>query len=273
MEQDPTSNSKATPLLRLLLLILLLVVIGAVFVTFIKPNFLSRYFEADTNEETYALSLSEFQEEVAQLVAEAEAQPFVFELVPSAIEEIILAAPADTATADSESYQALKPDPGMFVADDVEDDTVYAFAFKDDTYGEYINNSEHQFTLYQLHDELRQVTNHFNELYQRPVFSARAEGVEQIGSVEAAIFGGDTPSVYPSVRAVEGFLVGEIMARLEPAKASDHRIMGAEYAERGVIYGHYAVSDVEASHSLVEQYFKLLDAAQPELFSSNQATN
>lgn len=264
-EENFPSVDQKTPVSKyILILIIILIALGVVW-------FYQNYQGVISNPQP--LTDEELRAEFDRLVAEAEAKPFVFEFVPNALEVIALPAPVDTTASDFENYQTLKPAVGMFTEEDVEEDTVYAFAFGDDSYGEYINTSEHQFMLYQLHDELRYITKNLNFLHPRPVLTERIEGVEQIGTVDPALFGDETPSVYPSVRAVEGFLVAEVMSRFDQANAEKYKAMGEAFAKRGIMYGHYGASDVAAARSVVEQYFGLLDASQPDLFTRNQVSN
>jgi len=204
------------------------------------------------------LSEEDFQVEVERLVAEAETQPFVFELVPNALEVITLPPPSESTVEDTTFYQALKTPAEGKTEVDVANDTIYNFPFRDTNYGDFINNSEYQFTLYQLHDEIRQLVAYFNSQYQRQPLSQRVEGVTQIGELEEAISEqSDTAAVYPNVRSTEAFLVANILSKLDPENATKYMQIAEEMAERGIAYGHYGRSDMEASRSLVSQYLSL----------------
>ncbi len=182
----------------------------------------------------------------------------IFGILPPDLDAIVIPPPPDSVAADTAHYNSVKPAAGSVTEEDVSNDTVYNFfVIENLTYGELVNNgTDMSFKLWGYHDELRLLTKKFNDMYGRPSLSQRVGSIEGIGVIEPAIYEDETESVYPSVRAVEGFLVGEVLAALEPENAVMHREAGEAHAMRGITYGHYGLSDVEASRSLVEQYLQ-----------------
>lgn len=212
------------------------------------------------------LTDEEIQAEIDKLRDELEKQPFVFELVSDALEAIKLPPPPESSAEDAELYQAIKTQAEGVTAEDVTNDTIYNFPSPDGgLYGNYINNSEYQFVLYQLHDEIRQLIVHFNDEYKREPLSKRIEGVTQIGEIEEALFGKpETAAVYPNVRSAEAFLVGYVLSYIDPENKDMYLRIAEEHAERGIAYGHYGKSDMEASRSLVNQYLSLVFNNYPD---------
>lgn len=194
---------------------------------------------------------------------------FTFLIVPTALETITLPAPTDTTVSDQEAYDRLvnelKP---SATPEEVFNDTGYNLPYSGTTYGAYI--SENGFDeLFMIYDELAHVTQNFNNQYNRPPLKDRISGVEEMARIQPAVYGESQVSVYPSWRAVEAFMVGEILSRLDKANAQQHRNNAALMVDRGVAYGLYGQSDAEAAFSIVEQYFRLMEnqPSKPSLFS------
>ena len=197
--------------------------------------------------------------EVARMVAEAEAQPFVYTVIPNAREAITLPPPPESNDTDAASYAKQKPE-GDVAQSTVETDVAFYLPFMGTTYGEYLNELQNT-ELFQIHDELRFLTLHFNELYKRDPLSVRIEGVTELQPLESAVSGKtETHSVYPSIRAVEAYTAAAIMAQLDPENKEGHEELAEALVQRGIGYGLYGQSDADAAKDLVGQYFTLLAA-------------
>ncbi len=247
-------SSKFPTIFFFVVVVILVVPILAVGVYKVYQNFYNGSQETPAEE----IILPEPEEEVSDptysLIDE------LFQPLSVDLDAIFIPPPPDSATEDAAHYKSVKPEVGTLTSDDVLNDTVYNFVIRDSTYGELINSgSDASFEMYQYHDELRDITKKYNDMYDRQPLSKRISGVEEIGAIEPAVFGDESHSVYPSVRAVEGFLVGEVLAQSDPDNAVLHREAGEAYAMRGIVYGHYGLSDVEASRLLVNQYFQIAD--------------
>ena len=193
-------------------------------------------------EETDRAKQTQMQEMIVKKVAEAEAQPFLFTLVPDAPTLITLNAPATSTEEDLKIYKTLVTSAGVIDPIDpeiVKKDIAFNLPFQGMTLGEFINKlpEEQRYKLFQMSDELRQLTTHFNELYKRPSFKDRAEGVVEV-----------TPSatVYPSLRAVEGFFAIHIMSEIDPNSSELYTEIGEDFVKRGILYGMYGSSDADA---------------------------
>lgn len=216
-------------------------------------------------------SEAEIQAELERLIAEAENTPFTFEMVTDAPSTITLPPPPESNAEDTAAYQNLKTLAEGHTDEDVANDTVYNFPVQDTIYEDFINSSEYQFTLYQMHDELRQLIVKFNNEYKREPLSKRITGVTQIGNIEEAIFEKpETAAVYPNVRSAEAFLVAGILSYLYPDQADMYQQLAQEHAERGIAYGHYGLSDLEASRSLANQYLSAFLKNHPDLTSLDE---
>jgi len=221
---EPESNSYQSTnqsMLKKPIVILILVLLGFVLV------WLYLSFKGGLNN-NQLLTEEELQAELERLVAEAEKQPFTFEEVPEAPSTITLPPPPESNAEDTAAYQNLKAAYQNLKTlaeghtdEDVANDTVYNFPVQDTIYEDFINSSEYQFTLYQMHDELRQLIVKFNNEYKREPLSKRITGVTQIGNIEEAIFEKpETAAVYPNVRSAEAFLVAGILSYLYPDQAN-----------------------------------------------------
>ncbi len=218
-----------------------------------------------TNPQTQDILRKEIIKEVArqQLLY---AEEFAYKLVPNAPTAVTLPPPGASDTEDAASYETFKVMAEGMTEDDVYFDNVYAIPYGDSFYGDFINTpSDYQFTIYQLHDELRQLVAHVNSQYQRPPLAQRISGVTQIGNIEEALFEKpETAAVYPNIRSAEAFLVAYILSELDPENENLYRQTAEAMAERGIAYGHYGRSDLEASRSLTSQYLSLFLQNNPE---------
>ena len=205
----------------------------------------------------------EFNAKIQQVVEKYKNQPFVFTLVPDALTTITLPPPPDSDASDLVSYQAVQKQLIPEMIADIDNDTMfntftlpgfkYSYLFDSN-----INQNNEKF--YQLHDEIRFLVLKFNKQYQRPPLSKRLPNVQHYGTEYPAVPGNDEIlPIYPSIRASEGFAVAELLTRLDNDNADFYQEMADDYARRGIMYGWYGQSDVEAARSLVDQYFTQFD--------------
>jgi hypothetical protein len=190
-----------------------------------------------------------------------EPQSFVYILVPNATTTITLPPPADSNTEEAEyelAVATLSEEQRLAV----DSDTMYALPFGVGTYEDFLENlpDEDRYLLYQIHDELRQLTFSFNQQYKSAPLFERYPAVVQLTSVQPVVYGEETSSVYPSIRAVEGFFISELYTRVNPTAATYTQI-AEDFAQRGIAYGLYGQGDVDAARELVAQYFDELETA------------
>ena len=99
--------------------------------------------------------------------------------------------------------------------------------------------------------------------------SERIDGVTQIGESYLTNPNDETTrAVYPNVRSTEGFLVAGVLSYLDPENTATYQKFAEDFAERGIAYGHYGRSDMEASRSLANQYLVLFFQNNPDTLSS-----
>ena len=203
----------------------------------------------------------EFNAKIQQVVEKYKNRAFVFTLVPDALTTITLPSPPDSDASDLASYQAIQKQLTPEMIANVDNDNIYtAFTLAGIQYGQFLDYNQNKEKIYQLHDEIRHLVLNFNKQYQRPPLSKRLPDIEHYGTEYPAVPGNDdVPSTYPSVRATEGFAVAELLTRMDNDNADFYQEMADDYARRGIMYGWYGQSDVEAARSLVDQYFTQFD--------------
>ena len=162
---------------------------------------------------------AQLQAEIARIKAEAEGKPFVFTAVSDALNQISPPPPPSSNDNYATVYAQLKATTTVSEAV-VQDDVVFNLAPLGISYIDYLNNLDNPSEIYQLTDELHQLTLALNEKYKRPPLAERIQGVIQIAPLDTIVAGNETPSVYPSIRAVDAFLALEIMARIDPENAA-----------------------------------------------------
>lgn len=220
--------------------------------------YLVRYQEQLARQTFEAQIEADLQAELARIDAEAATTPFAFTIVPEAPELIVIEAPADTADSDAAAYELLKPTaavPETVAAND----EAWDIPFQGTTYLEYLNNLEDPSLIFQITEELHELTLRFNKMYNRAPLSERINGVTQLAPLDTIVYGEDTVSVYPSVRAVDAYLAAEIMSRIDEPNRNTYTTTAEDIIARGIGYGLYGQSDAYAAKSLVEQYFNLYD--------------
>ena len=239
--------------LRWLLLILLtsvLVLVGTVW-----------YLTSSSPTTEQAKRDQEFNAKIQQIVEKYKNQPFVFTLVPDALTTITLPPPPDSDASDLENYQANQVELSSENIANIDNDTVLtAFTFEGFKYGYFLEFNGSKDNIYQLHDEIRHLVLHFNKQYHRQPLSDRLPDIQHYGTEHPAVPGNDdVPSTYPSVRVAEGFAVATLLTRLDVDHGEFYQAVAEDYAKRGVQYGWYGQSDIEAARSLVDQYFTQFD--------------
>lgn len=208
--------------------------------------------------------------EIARILAEANNTPFVFTAVPDAKNLISLPPPpADTAI-DAAVYEQVRATTSV-PETVVQNDVVFNLAPMGISYIDYINNLDDPSEIFQLTDELHHLTLHFNDMYKRPPLAQRIEGVIQMAQLDSILPEVETKSVYPSIRAVDAFLALEIMARIDPDNVQIYETETANLIKRGIGYGLYGQSDVDAAQSLVMQYMDLYTAPTESTASSSDS--
>lgn len=211
------------------------------------------------------------QAALEKVVAEIQAQPFVYSLVPDAPQIITVPPPPESNELDARVYAEFKSS-ATVAPSDVQNDVAFNLPFEDMTYGEYLLTLSQPSPISQVMSEVRQLTLAANKQYQRPALKERIADVTQIGELDRADYRDQTVSVYPSIRAVDAYLAGQIMATIDSEKADYYQKLAEALVARGIAYGLYGQSDADAAKALVEQYLTHYDLKQSlsaEATSSN----
>lgn len=200
--------------------------------------------------------ISKEKAEIAGIIKEAQNMAINFTAVPNAPELIDIPAPYDTSESDNKSYLQLKPT-NVVSKDTVQNDVAFNMSFMGVTYGTYLNSIENPTEIYQIIDELHELTLRLNTKFNRLPFSDRFSEVLQMGALDPIVPGSDVRSVYPSIRAVDAYLAAQIMSQIDPKNENIYLQQAEQLVSRGIGYGLYSASDAEAAALLVSQYLKL----------------
>jgi hypothetical protein len=207
-----------------------------------------------------ATTATALTEAYAQIIETAENEPFVTGLVPEAADRITLVAPAADSSGDAADYQnrvgQLSPNEKALAPFDGVNNLVFE---NGQTFTDVIDAHPAAASLYQMQDEIMYVAHDINARYARPALKDRIENVETLTTPMPDPFDQTTVLTYPSGRAVNAFMIATLMGKLDPTNAELYQSNATALAERGIAYGEYGLSDMEAARSLVEQYFALVD--------------
>ncbi len=179
-----------------------------------------------------------------------------FSLVPNARETISLPPPPDSDAEDLAYYQSIQSRLTADVRSSAGDDTMDQLQLGVGTYQEWVFGGliANPAPVIQMQQEVVKLTILAHQNYNRATPS------ERFSEVEAVVSRPEIDTVYPNLRAVGGFFAGELLSRVDAANADTYRTAGSAFAERGILYGLYSKSDLDASRSLVEQYFAGLES-------------
>ncbi len=244
MEPQQSSSTSSRGPSRLLVLLLILVAVLAIVLIMFFGRGLKKSPEAEIT--------------LPQMV-EMELE---FTVVPDAPETISLPPPPDSDAADLAYYQSVQGDITNEMRADAAFDTIEQVRFGEYLYEEWfyggiIPNPQ---VLMQMEEEIIALAMREHERHNRPTPADRWPMSEDgVDTIELLMPRPALDSVYPNLRAVGGFFAAELISLVDPDNAVAHRAAGSEFAERGILYGLYTKSDLDASHSLVEQYFAGLE--------------
>jgi len=139
-------------------------------------------------------------------------------------------------------------------------DTVNALQFDNQTpYLETLASHKSVSTLKQIEDEVLYLAHLFQTNYSRTTFKERVPAVVVHRAPLPDPVNSKVSLNYPAGRAVTIFTAGELMSRIDPNNALIYQENTKKMAERGIAYGEYSRSDLEAARELVTKYFNLVD--------------
>lgn len=211
----------------------------------------------DSVDEATAVALTD---SYTQIIQTEQTTPFVYGIVPEASNRITIDAPDSSTVRDDEDYRVRATQISPYDKALAREDSVRSLVFDSgQTFTDVIDAHPQVAQLYQMQDEIMFVAHEFNARYSRPALKERIENVDAVTVAMSSPFDSTLPLTYPAGRAVNAFTLAAIMGKLDPTNAELYTASATGLAERGIAYGEYGISDLEAAKSLVDQYFSLVD--------------
>ncbi len=114
-----------------------------------------------------------------------------------------------------------------------------------------------------LHTRIQQL----GEMYKQPVLANRITGVTAIGDIPKEY-------VYPSMRVADGYLLAAAAALFDPDHAVQYQESADDFARRGMLYGWYGQSDIDATKAYIDTYLATLSLREYLIhYSDTEQTN
>ncbi len=135
-------------------------------------------------------------------------------------------------------------------------------------------SNELQATLFQMHDEVREVARSIAEKNQAASLVTRIGESTQLLYPDLVTFPNNAvPAVYPNPFTLEAYLVTGLLARVLPDQAQYYEQRAEEIAMAGVAYGHYSIAEKDAMKAYIAWYLSEAEKnpAFPTLITSMQA--
>lgn len=170
----------------------------------------------------------------------------------SALESITMPAPEATDDIDAAVYFAATRLATTSPSSDIATDTVgQVFYVGDSTFDEFLSQQTNRVKYDTLYSNLRTIVQSLQTTFKRPALYTRVAGVELIGSTTEEF-------VYPSSRVAEGYLTAAIIATLDSTSEEGSLLVADDFARRGMLYGWYGQSDIDATKLFMEAYLAKL---------------
>ena len=176
---------------------------------------------------------------------------FEFTLVPDILDIVALHPPLDTDEGDLQAYQTIQAggEPPAREAEFVPPNYEY-------TYIEFVEASEHAETIHDMRNEVAFLIMAFHDEFDRPALHERMpEDVTQTADPIPLPLNQNGRTVYPNFNAGQAFFYYELFSRLHPDLDRAYHDYALVFAAHGLYHGLYGKSDVDATESLVHQYF------------------
>ena len=265
-------EKKKRPLLNAFLILVILAAVGygvAVYVQNYRADLWQQWFEAvepiqsdelviDTS--TTDTSPSVITDLYSRIAAKYSNEPLVFSLVPEADKRIEIKVPPTDYSKDEAGYLARSVSLDENTKALASQDSAGTLTFDDlQTYVDVVKNNPNAIQIYQLQDEVMFLAHIVNKQYNLPALTDRIKDVQNVTQPMPDPFATTTALTYPAGRAVTIYLASAIMERIDPVNAEMYKENGQQMAQRGIAYGEYSMSDMEAAQDLVNKYFALLD--------------
>lgn len=203
-----------------------------------------------------------FQESIGLAFMEAvnPEAPVEFILVPATVVDDAISLLTTPATTTDMVVWEERTTARNLVSIDTPLDTVYDFPVGDTFYEVMVNEVPFKETLFQMHDEVRELVYQVNFQSGQDIavlpLATRVGKEDEVRFIESVTLG--TPpiiSTAPSIRVVEATVVGQLLAHLFPAEATYYNQLTEEYIDRGITYGLYGPEDVLLSQEIGRLYW------------------
>lgn len=176
---------------------------------------------------------------------------FEFRYVPDAADEVTLIPPPDdTDETDLEIYHAVQ---------DAGEPPEMLYVPNGQSALDFVSASEYAAVVDALYTEVWFLTLLFHDQFTRPALYERFPDVVEQTAPHMPYDVPGVRTIYPNLRAAEAFFYAELFSRLDPGNAQAYWDRASDYADYGIYHGLYGLSDVEATHAMVAQYFTLLE--------------
>lgn len=173
---------------------------------------------------------------------------------------------ANTDDSDAVAYQEATSELPPELRDGVNEDTVYnSFVIEGDSFGNFLDRQPNRSTYDQFFTGLHTFVNNLGQVAKRPALRARLTDVEVVGTQSA-------DSVYPSIRVADGYLVAAIATAIDPDTAAMNERIADAYARRGMMYGWYGQSDIDATKALMKEYLGIVNIKEDILNANERAS-
>jgi hypothetical protein len=170
----------------------------------------------------------------------------------SELESITMPAPEATDDIDASVYFAATRLATTSSSSDLATDTIgQVFYVGDSTFDEFLAQQTNRVKYDMLYSNLRTTIQRLQDTFKRPALYTRVAGVELMGSTTEEF-------VYPSSRVAEGYLTATIIATLDSTSEEVTMIVADDFARRGMLYGWYGQSDIDATKLFMEAYLAKL---------------
>lgn len=182
---------------------------------------------------------------------------FEFTLVPDALMLINLPEPPAQNETDLEAYQSVRAgeEPPPFAG------LALVPPNYEQSYIDIIYSSQYADAISDISFELGMVIIDLAEMFDRPALHERHAGaVTRTADPLPLPLDQNARTVYPNLRAGEAFFNYEFFSRLDPEFAEVYRTDAEFHAAYGQYHGLYGQSDVNATASVVRQYFDEYEA-------------
>jgi hypothetical protein len=164
------------------------------------------------------------------------------------LKAITMPEPGNTDDVDAAAYFAATSSLSLAVRMGVSTDTVDSvFTIGGVSFGDFLTQQSERDKYVTLFTNLHDVISSLQHTFKRPALYQRIDGVELVGSTSDQF-------VYPSERVADGYLTAAIATAIDSTSEASNQLIADDFARRGMLYGWYGQSDVDATKSFMDEY-------------------